>query len=129
MSEYDDIILALLRAAELEVSTCKKLHQQQVFETVKSIAMNLTIEEQTRSKISNPTVVHSLPEKEIAYQAVCQYILSLNTPIAITLNFEATHKIKIAFTISIEAENVNINDFTQRSNDEDKKYTLQSKTS
>ena len=100
-----------------------------MFEPVKNIAMNLTIEEQTRSKISNRTAVHSLPEKEIAYQAARQYILSLNTPIAITLNFETTYKMKTAFTTSIKSENVNINDFTQRSNDEDKKYTLQSKTS
>ena len=75
VSENNDIISTyktnerdlLLHAAKLEVSTREKLLQQQVFDTVKSIAMNLTIEEQTRSKISNPTAIHSLPEKEIAY--------------------------------------------------------------
>ena len=129
VSEYNDIILTyktnardlLLRAAKLEVSTREKLLQQQVFDTVKSIAMNLTIAEQTRSKLTNPMVIHSLPEKEIAYQAARQYILSLDTPISSTLNFESTHEMKTAFTMSIDAENVNINDFTQRSNDEDKK--------
>ncbi len=66
-------------------------------------------------------VIDTLPKKEIAYQAARQYILSLDTPISTTLNFESTHDMKTAFTMSINAENVIINDFTQRSNNEDKK--------
>lgn len=128
VSKYNDIILTyktnvrdlLLRTAKLDVSTHEKLLQQQVFDTVKSIAMNLTIAEQKRSKLTNPMVIYPLPEKQIAYQAACQYILSLNIPISSTLNFESTHKMKTAFTMSIDAENININDFTQRSNNEDK---------
>ncbi len=133
--EYNEIISSykekarnlLLRAPKLAVSTREKLLQSEVFNALKSIAMNLVIEETTRTKIVNPNTNLLLTDKEIAYQAARQYVLSLQTSTANAIFFEETTQMKKAFTDSIITENIDVNDFNQRSNDEDKRILFQVK--
>ena len=135
MVENDEIISSykekarnlLLRAAKLEVSTREKLLQSEVFNALKSVAMNLVIEETTRTKIVNPNTNFLLTDKDIAYQAARQYVLSLQPSTANAIFFEETTQMKTAFTDSIITENIDVTDFNQCSNNEDKRILFQVK--
>lgn len=85
------------------------------------------IEEMTRGKAVNPNTIFLLNKKEIAYQAACQYVLPFQTPIANIIFFEDFAQMKTAFTTSFTAQNIQVNDFHERSNNNDNRILFQIK--